>query len=642
MRARRALVGVGVLAAAAAACRSKPTGKIAHDAAPQAGAGGASKAPAPEPSLGGGGIGMLGALLASRAGEPGPYDEPEKSPGYAADKPHAAILEIEDPIVELRSFSLLGGMGGIELFQLTEKMRELARDPHVTALVLRFGATGLDLPAAEELRAALVAFRKVEPAGRPVHCWAESASNVVYYVMSGCDSVGLAPVGEVVINGVAAVPIHLKGALDKLGVQADFLHVGAYKGAAEPLTRNAPSPEARRTLGEILDEMYATLVEGIAEGRRLDTARVRALIDTAVFPADDALGARLVDRVAVFEDWLRQSLDGAEWTGVELEEEPGMGKLMAMLGVSGPSRPSVPHVALVYAVGSVVDGVGDGKLGARKEISPRTLGAALRALTADDSVKAIVLRIDSGGGSALASEILWHAVAAARKAKPVVVSMGNVAASGGYYIGCGASAVFASRTTLTGSIGVVGGKLAIGEGLRRFGITGHPMGRGKRALLWSTLSPWTPDERAAVQKLMEGVYDTFVGRVAEGRGKSRALVQAVAQGRVWTGAAAREHGLVDRLGGLDDALAEARKLASLDADSPLEVYPPAPTLLDIIGSLGSLGGARASSGLEALALDAARLLGPREARTLEALITQVLSFRETAVQTALLLPVYFQ
>ena len=642
MRAQGALVGLGVIAAAATACRSKPTEKIAADAAPPAAAAG-GKSSAPDMPAMGGGLGMMGALLASRAGEPGPYDEPEKSPGYAADKPHAAVLELEDPVVEQRTLSRLGGLGGVERIALTAKMRELARDPHVTALVLRFGATEIDMPAAEELRAALVAFRRVEPAGRPVHCFAESASNVVYYVMSGCDSVGLAPVGEVVINGVAAVPLHLKGALDKLGVQADFLHVGAYKGAAEPITRYSPSPEARATMGAILDERYATLVEGIAEGRRLDTARVRGLIDTAVFPAGDALASRLVDRVAVFEDWRHQVLDNAEWTDVELSDgEPGMGRLMEMLGVSAPSRPSAPHVALVYAVGSVVDGVGDGKLGARKEIAPRTLGAALRALTADDSVKAIVLRIDSGGGSALASEILWHAVAAARKAKPVVVSMGGVAASGGYYIGCGASAVFASRTTLTGSIGVVGGKLAIGEGLRRLGVTGHPMGRGKRALLWSSLSPWTADERAAVQKLMEGVYDTFVGRVAEGRGKSRALVQAVAQGRVWTGAAARDHGLVDRLGGLDDALAEARKLASLDADSPLEVYPPAPTLLDIIGSLGALGGARTAMGFDGAAAEAARLLGPREARAVAALLEQVLSFRETAVQTAMLLPLYFE
>src|SRR5688572_22079416 len=321
MRARLAVVGVSLLAAAVAGCRSKPAEKIAADAAPAATPAEDGKQAAPAMP---GGLGMMGALLASRAGEPGPYDEPEKSAGYASGKPHAAVIELDDPVVELRSFSLLGGMGGIELFGLTQKMRELARDRNVTALVLRFGATDIDLPAAEELRAALVAFRKAEPAGRPVHCWAESATNVVYYVMSACDSVGLAPVGQVVVEGVAAVPLHLKGALDKLGVQADFLHVGAFKGAAEPLTRSAPSAEARKTMEAILDERYATLVEGIAEGRRLDIARVRALIDEAVFPSGDALAAKLVDRVAVFEDWRRQTIDAAEWTEVKLaDDEPG-------------------------------------------------------------------------------------------------------------------------------------------------------------------------------------------------------------------------------------------------------------------------------------------------------------------------------
>lgn len=630
------------LAAVLTACGGQKEKKeTASDAAPAA-------APAqPASPLGGGNpLGMFGSMLAAQADQPGPYDEPRTSPGFDEDEPHAAVLELADPVVELESFSLLGGaQTGVELRALVDRLGELAADDEVTALVLRIGKTGMGLAAAEELRAAMVEFRTSRKDGRPIHCHAESAENVTYFLMTACDTIGLAPSGGVLISGVAAVPIHVKGALDRLGVQADFLHIGAFKGAAEPLTRDRPSKEMVETLGAILDESYAVLVDGIAAGRKLEPAAVRELIDTAVFTADEAVAARLVDKVALFPAWRDEVLGGAPWKVVKVDDSgpPGMAKLMEMLGVVPRKRPTSPHLALVYAVGSVVDGTGDGSLGARHQIAPRPLGAALRVLAEDASVKAIVLRVDSGGGSALASEILWQTIAEVKKKKPVVVSMGSVAASGGYYIGCGASAIFASRTTLTGSIGVVGGKLAIGRGLGRLGVTAHPMGRGKRALLFSTLAPWTAGERATVKKMMEQVYDTFVGRVAESRGKSRDEVHEVAQGRVWTGAAAARHGLVDRLGGLADAIGEARKLADLPEDAEIEVYPPDPTLLDILGGLGTVSiGARLPLGMDGAAAELARLLGPREAAAVVRLFEQLAAFQRTPVQAALILPVLFQ
>jgi len=465
----------------------------------------------------------------------------------------------------------------------------------------------------------------------------------VYYAMSGCDTIAIAPGGEVVVSGVAAVPIHVKGTLDRLGVQADFLHIGAFKGAAEPLTLDRPSREMSETLAAILDERFAALVDGIAEGRKLTPAAVREIIDTAMFSADEALKARLIDKVALFDPWRDEVLAGAQWNLVKVadEEPPGLGKLMEVLGLVPRKRPTDPHIALVYAVGSVVDGKGGGTLSARREIAPRTLGSALRILAADDSVKAIVLRIDSGGGSALASEILWQTVAEAKKVKPVVVSMGGVAASGGYYIGCGANKVFASRTTLTGSIGVVGGKLVIGRGLKKIGVSAFPLARGRRALIYSTLAPWNPDERGAVKKMMQSVYDLFVARVAEGRGVERAAVDAVAQGRVWTGRAALQHRLVDQLGGLEEALAEARTLSKIGEEVSLEVYPPPPTLLDWLGSFGAVS-VSAPFGLDAAALDLARLLSPREADTVIDLFTQLAQLENHPVQTALFLPVLFR
>jgi protease-4 len=625
---------VWAIALVAAGCGGEVKKKQTKDAAPSA------EAEPAAPAIGNP-MGMLGTMLAAQADEPGPYDEPRASAGFDDDDPHAAIIEISEPLVELESFGLLGTSSGIELRKLTDKLRDLGNDKDVTALVIRFSVDDFDYPAADELRAAMAAFRTGGAAPRKIHCHAEAAANVVYYAMSACDSIAIAPTGGMMVSGVAAVPIHIKGALDKLGVQADFLHIGAFKGAAEPLTRDRPSREMLETLGAILDERYAALVDGIVEGRKLPAPAVRQLIDTGIFSPEEAQAARLVDAVSLFEPWRDQVLAGAEWTLVKLADDqpPGIGKLMEMLGITPRKRPTDAHVALVYAVGSVVDGEGGGSIAARREIAPRPLGAALRVLAADDQVKAIVIRVDLGGGSALASEILWQTVAEAKKKKPVIVSMGGVAASGGYYIGCGATRVFASRNTLTGSIGVVGGKLAIGRALGKVGVTAHPLGRGRRALLFSTIAPWNPDERGAVQKMMQGIYDTFVGRVAEGRGKDRAQVHAVAQGRVWTGKAALQHGLVDQLGGLEDALAEARKLSQLGPDVPLEVYPPPPTLLDWLGAMGPTS---LPLGLDGALAELGRALGPREARTVEALFRQVASFQTSHVQTALILPVLFR
>lgn len=643
-RSARRLGLLASAALAAVACRGKPAEKkIKGDAgtAPGTAAEASVEQPAPPPAPAPNPMGMVGAMLAAQGDEPGPYDEPRASAKYDEDDPHAAILEIDEPIIELKSMSLMGGAGGIELRALVERLRALGRDKHVTALVVRFGDSDIDFPAAEELRAALAGFRTAGEKPRPIHCHAEAAANVVYYAMSACDTIALAPGGEVMVSGVAAVPIHVKGTLDRLGVRADFLHIGAFKGAAEPLTRDRPSREMLETLGAILDERFAALVDGIAEGRKLAPDAVRQLIDTAMFSAEEALAARLVDKVALFEPWRDEVLAGAEWTVVKVSDEgqPGLGKLMEMLGLAPRKRPTDPHIALVYAVGSVVDGKGGGAIGARREIAPRTLGSALRILAADESVKAIVLRIDSGGGSALASEILWQTVAEAKKAKPVIVSMGGVAASGGYYIGCGATRVFASRTTLTGSIGVVGGKLAIGGGLKKIGVSAFPVGRGRRALVYSTLAPWNPDERAAIKKMMQTVYDLFVARVAQGRGKDRAAVDAIAQGRVWTGRAALERGLIDKLGGLEDALAEARALSKLGEEIPLEVYPPQPTLMDWLGSFGAVS---APFGLDASALELARLLSPREADAVFDLFTQLRSLEDQPVQAALFLPIIFR
>jgi protease-4 len=250
-------------------------------------------------------------------------------------------------------------------------------------------------------------------------------------------------------------------------------------------------------------------------------------------------------------------------------------------------------------------------------------------------VKAVVLRIDSGGGSAQASELIWAGIAELKAKKPVIVSMSDVAASGGYYIASGATKIFALDDTLTGSIGVVGGRIVLAGALAKLGVTTFPMGRGKHATMMASFQPWQPDEKHLIETTMDDVYKTFVGRVAAGRGKTPDQIELIAKGRVWTGEKAKELGLVDAIGGLDAALAEAEKLGKVEPRTDLEVYPPAPTLRDLIHGWG---GVHAPLGLSLTRELGLRELDPRLADAADRLVSLVLSFRDTNIQTLAILP----
>ncbi len=578
------------------------------------------------PATGGGSLGMMSALLSSQADQPGPYDAPETSSSFDKDKPYVAIVEISGPIVELRRFSLTGGMEGTELRRLTEHLGALAADSKTSALVLRFGNLAIGPAMAEELRAELLALGAAYP-DKPIACHAESVSTFTYAVMSACTQVVLTPGGDVSIPGVAAVPVHLKGLLDKVGVRADFMHVGDYKGAAEPLTLARPSKQANETTSMILDQAYESLVSAIATGRSLPREKVVELIDRAIFKASDAQAEKLIDQVLTYSEF-RDGLGNA-WRLAPADDSNPTEKLFELIGLRPRHRPDGERVALVYAVGNVVDG-GGGAGGASTEITSRTLVDALDAIGRDDDVKAVVIRVSSPGGSALASEVIWSAVERLKKSRSVVISMGAVAASGGYYISAPATRIFALSNTLTGSIGVVGGKLATSGGLRKLGIETFPRGRGKHALVFASPEPWTASERKLVLESMRAVYGQFASRVRAGRG---AIDDSLMQGRVWTGKKALEHKLVDEVGGLTAALKFARASAGLGADSELEVYPPEPTLKDILGSFG------VSSSLSMSQLIAGYGIDPFLERTLLQVADLVDGFRQHPVATALILPV---
>ena len=564
----------------------------------------------PPPSRDGGGIGglsPLAGLFASKLDDPGPYEAPRQSKGYSDGTPAMAVIEYNGAIGEVAGVSWMGDATA-PLRDLVVQLDKAASDPSITALTLRIGDISIQLAHAEELRAAIGRVRK---AGKPVWCHAEHLADAAYHIASACEHIGLAPLGEVAITGPAATPIHVKGLLDRVGVTADFLHVGAFKGAAEPLTRDAPSPEMLETLGAIVERRWATQLDAIGTARGLDHATAVAAVDRGLFVGEDAVAMKLVDEVSTWQSFRDRARGSAEWRTLRRGTTVAdFSTLQRFLGMLPPERPSEPHVALVYAVGNIVDGSGSGLVGAREEIASRTLVAALDAIAADDAVKAVVLRVDSGGGSALASEQIWHAAKALGDRKPLVVSMGSVAASGGYYIAAPAAKIYAGNDTMTGSIGVVGGKLVLGDALASIGVRTYEVHRGENALMWSSMNKWTPAERKTVEAMMRTTYDAFVGRVAEGRKLDRTAVDAIAQGRVWTGADAKTRGLVDEIGTLEDAIAEASKRGEIALGTPIEVYPPEPTLRDILTSFGGgLVQARGPDVEDLLAQAPALLLG---------------------------------
>lgn len=645
MRPRRWL-GAALLVAACSSSGSRldPLVEAADD--PWSGGARRDAHDAPDRKQGGGDdLGDLQKILSTVAASldrPGPYEAPERGEDGGDGAPRWGVLELGGGVVERQAYALDGG-GGLELGALIERLRAFAGQDRLAGLLLRVEGLGISLPDAVELRAAMHELRR---AGKPIACHVERASNATYLVLAACDRIGLAPLGQLAVTGPAVVQIHVKPLLDKLGVQADLLHIGAYKGAAEPLTRDAPSKEMDETVGAILDRHYETMVEVIAEDRELAPAAVQELIDAALFSPEQAKARGLVDDVLPFEEF-RDAVAKQAWARVRLSEGLAKGqlalglRLLRFVGAAPPDRPAGDHVALVYAIGNIVDGDGAGVLGARREIASRTLVAALRKLGADASVKAVVLRIDSGGGSAQASELIWRAVAEVKAKKPVVVSMSDVAASGGYYIAAGATKIFAHANTLTGSIGVIGGKLAPGGALARLGVHTFPRGRGKRATMMASFAPWSDDEKAVIRRQMEDVYRTFLERVAAGRGKPVAELEPIAQGRVWTGARAQELGLVDELGGLDAAIAEAKRLGGVGAGSALEIYPPPPTLRDLLGGLGGLAalplglGAADPAGAAVAAIAAA---DPELGARARALLELVLAFRQAPVQAIAVLP----
>ena len=505
---------------------------------------------------------------------------PKKSSSQGAGPASVVVINLHGALSETGEDGKLFG-NTRSLRTVLRRLRQARESKKVDKVVLRIGRLQTGWAQLAELRAAVVA---VQQKGKRVIAHLDDAGNREYYLACAANEVVMSESGSLWLVGVSAQALFLRGLLDKVGIEAEFLHEGKYKGAADSMTRKTMSPAMKEALGAILDHTYAALVKSVAQGRKLPAARVKQLIDQAPLSVEQLKAAGLIDRIANHERDTQTLAAGGSinWHfGRKPEEKGALRSLMQLFKPQTLTQPpSTPHVALVYAEGEIVYGPRRRGLTVSPHVASHHLIAVLDKLRARDNVKAVVLRINSPGGSALASDLIWHAVRRLAAAKPVVISMGDVAASGGYYIASPATRIYAQPVTLTGSIGVVGGKFNVVGLMEKIGVTSQTLTRGARADIFNLTRRWKPAERQVIQQYMHRTYQQFLARVALGRKLSTAQVDKVAQGRIWSGQAALDHKLVDRLGGMLDAVADAKKLGQLSADAKTAVYPRPKTWIE--------------------------------------------------------------
>jgi protease-4 len=519
-------------------------------------------------------------------------------------------LEIDAPFAEIEPISLLSPFTTTQTLRSTvDTIRKAKADARIKALVIRPQASGALWGQLQEVRAALVDFRQ---SGKPITAFLEYAGAQEYYLASAADRVVMMPGGVLNLTGVATYELFFRGTLDKLGVYPDLLHIGEYKTFSNTFTERGFTPAHREMTQSLNHDWYEQLVKGIAEGRGRSEAEIAAAIDGGPYLAEEAREAGLLDAVA-YGDQLDDTepvrgtrpLEAETYTQVPLSD----------VGLGTGAR-----VALLYATGTIASGESSFDSPTGMVLGSETFIKWVRKVRVDPDIRAIVVRIDSPGGSAIASEAIWRELMLTRDIKPVIVSMGNVAASGGYYIAVPAHAIVAEPGTLTGSIGVVTGKFVLDGALEKLGIDEAAVSEGRFAQLESPFSAFTPEQRARMEEQLHATYELFLARVAAGRDTTPERIDAVAQGRVWTGRQAVELELVDELGGLETALQLAKQRAKLDPakDVELVVYPPKRTVYDLLADPfgASVSGARAVG-----------LLRSPEGRLLEAAASTLQLFR---------------
>ncbi len=462
------------------------------------------------------------------------------------------------------------------LSDMIDGLRRAQADGRVQALVAKVGGRRIGVAKIQELRDVITQFRK---SGKTTIAWAESfgdfgPGNLAYYLATAFDQIYLQPSGDLGLTGIALETTFYRGTLDKLGIDYEVAKRHEYKNAVNVLTEHAFDAPHREAQQRLVESVTEQITSGIAEHRGMSHADARGLIDSGPFIGEEATGAGLVDALG-YRDEVYAAVRKEVGAGAELQYVGRYNRAQKLArGARKLPNPRERFVALIHANGVIRRGrSGRGPIQSTA-IGSDTLTAALRAATADDRVLAIVLRVNSPGGSHVASDTIWREVVRARaSAKPVVVSMGDLAASGGYYISAPADVIVAQPGTLTGSIGVFGGKPVITGLMERAGLSTDAVHEGERARMFSNTHRYAPDEWGRVNTWLDRIYADFTGKVAEGRRLTSARVHEVARGRVWTGADALQCGLVDELGGLELAEQIARRRAGLPPDAPVRPYP---------------------------------------------------------------------
>ncbi len=486
--------------------------------------------------------------------------------------------------------SLLSGASAPSLAELVQTFARAKNDRRTRGFFLRLGTAELSWAQAEELGRL---FSGLTPE-QPVVCHAHGYSNTtLFFAVRGCDRLWLSPAGEVGTVGIAGQMLYLKRLLDRFGVKADFLHMGRYKSAAEALTQDGPSEEARESLLSVLSSIRQTWIDGVGVARPGD--KIRHALEHGPWSPEAALAEGLVDAIGYVSDARNEAKQRSSVSKVETsfglssrrDAAEEITQLIRYLAGVSASEHAGDHIVVLPTAGGINMESG-GVLGGGDGIAAEPLNKTLRRLRENDAVKAVVIRIDSPGGSALASDLIWHELMLLREKKPLIASLAATAASGGYYMACAASRIVAERTTILGSIGVVGGKIVFGGALDQLGVTGVTFaaspepGAAERAAYLSPLTEWDEPTRERVREQMAAIYELFLARVAKGRNMPVDDVRKIAEGRIWSGTQGLEHHLIDEFGGLSEAIELAKKQANLAPDIDVRIEGGPESLLDLL------------------------------------------------------------
>ncbi len=534
--------------------------------------------------------------------------------------PHSVlVLRVDGDLNELPPENVFGTFVGRRrptVQALVESLDKAAADSRISSvLVVPKGLDGPYWGKLQEVREAITTFRR---SGKRAIAYLEYGGEREYFLATACDRVYLMPTSPLDLSGLATYELFLRGTLDKIGAVPDYFHIGDYKTAPNQLTEKSFTP-AHREMSESLNrDLYEQLIHAVAESRKKTDDEVRQFLDDGPFLPEDALRAGLVDDLA-YEDQINEKAKlsiGREPARIDVDQYAEVAP--GSVGLGGG-----PRVAVIYATGVIASGRSGYDPMNGPVVGSDTIVEHIRRARRDRTIRAIVLRIDSPGGSTIASDVIWRELAVTRTQRPgvpLVASMSDLAASGGYYLAMAAPDIVAQPGTLTGSIGIYGGKIVTGGTYEKLGMNIEAVSRGRNAEMNSPVRPYNESERAKLEEQLQAFYDQFVDKAAEARHKTPEAIDAIAQGRVWTGRQAKDLGLVDALGGLGRAVAIAKDRAKIPAREHVElvVFPPAKSLYEMLSE--QFSGADQGAGL-------ALLLGRSERRAVATLTAPLRVFR---------------